>query len=314
MKNKKNIRFLFVCLLLLSLFTGAQYAENIDSWIIDILSHFPVQYALFAFILLVICLWKKTISLALFAGFLLAFNINVLLDFGKYAQAARQEYGTFKVYSANINKSNRNFSKLVPELMRSEADILLLLEITEKNIKPLTSLIQTYPYHVINLNVGFSGTGTILMSKFPILNYEITKYSEFGNMLISAMLELNNHKVIFYGTHFPRPTNILEFSARSMQITALARQISKQQLPVILAGDFNETPYSPVFKNLLKISGLRDSRTGFGWQPTWPTYFPLLWIPIDHILVSPNIQVHKRTSGSHIGSDHYPVLAELSIG
>ena len=82
---------------------------------------------------------------------------------------------------------------------------------------------------------------------------------------------------------------------------------------VIIAGDFNASPYSPVFKKLLTTSGLRDTRTGFGWLPSWPALFPLAFIPIDHILVSPDIQVQNRATGPYIGSDHYPVIAELSI-
>ncbi|MEW6714582.1 MAG: endonuclease/exonuclease/phosphatase family protein, partial [Nitrospirota bacterium] len=81
----------------------------------------------------------------------------------------------------------------------------------------------------------------------------------------------------------------------------------------IVAGDLNSTPLTPMFRKLLKISGIRDSRTGFGWQPSWPTYFPVFWIPIDHILVSPEVHVHERATGSRIGSDHYPIFAELSI-
>jgi endonuclease/exonuclease/phosphatase (EEP) superfamily protein YafD len=84
-------------------------------------------------------------------------------------------------------------------------------------------------------------------------------------------------------------------------------------MPVIVAGDFNATPFSPIFRKVIKISGLKDSREGFGWQPSWPTYVPLLWLPIDHILVSSEIQVHNRATGSFIGSDHYPVFADLSI-
>jgi endonuclease/exonuclease/phosphatase (EEP) superfamily protein YafD len=73
------------------------------------------------------------------------------------------------------------------------------------------------------------------------------------------------------------------------------------------------TPFSPIFRQILAVSGLRDSGVDFGWQPFWPTYVPFLWIPIDHVLLSPEAQVHNRATGSFIGSGHYPVFAELSI-
>jgi len=310
---KKFDKIILSCLLIISMLSATRYLNMAEYWLADMFSHFPVQYAFFALSVLAVCIWKKNIPFAIFAGLLFAFNISVLGDAGATVQAAGPAYKTFTVYSANINKSNRDFPRLVAGLRETDADILLILEATEENIRPLHPLIREYPYSIVNLNIGSSGTGTALMSKFPILKNEIEKYSEFGNMLVSATLQINGKKVLFYGTHFPKPLTMKEFTARSMQIISLADKVNEQSVPVIVAGDFNATPYSPAFKKLLRKSGLKDSREGFGWQPTWPTQFPLLWIPIDHILVSPQIQVHKRATGSFIGSDHYPVFAELSI-
>jgi endonuclease/exonuclease/phosphatase (EEP) superfamily protein YafD len=80
-----------------------------------------------------------------------------------------------------------------------------------------------------------------------------------------------------------------------------------------LAADFNITPWSPVFADILEGSGLRDSSLGFGVAPTWlsrPLFFGL---PIDHILVSPDIKVKNRHVGPDVGSDHFPVIADLAF-
>lgn len=312
--HSRNNKALFFMLSGLCLLTITPFLNSFDNWLVDILSNFPVQYAVAALLLMIVSLRKRQLPLTLFAGFLFIFNISVLSDSGASVQAAAHEHETFTLYSANIQKTNMDFPKLVTGLKKADADILLLLEVTEKSIEPLQSLILTYPYHFINLNVGASGTGAVLMSKFPILGSKVTKYSEYGNMLVRAMIEINNKKVMFYGVHLPRPAFAEEYSHRSEQALSLAEQISRQSIPVILAGDINASPFSPIFKRLIKRSGLKDSRTGFGWQPSWPTYFPVLWIPIDHILVSPGIKVHNRTTGPHLGSDHFPVIAELSIG
>lgn len=289
-----------------------RYVDSVDYQILDILSQFPVQYAFLAFIVLVICIWKKFIRIALFAAFLVAINMIVLVDSGNLVQAAGHGDRTLTVYSANINKNNNDLSKLLKEVTANDDDIVLLLEVTKKNIDFLQPLIRKYPHRLINLNIGSSGIGTVLMSKFPILNHEVTKYSDFGNMLVSVTLGVNDKRVIMYAVHFPRPLEIPDH-ARMEQFMSLAQQVRGQSAPVIVAGDFNETLYSPIFKRLLSISGLNDSRGEFGWLPSWPTFFPPLWIPIDHILVSPGIHVLKRATGSYIGSDHYPVFAELSI-
>jgi endonuclease/exonuclease/phosphatase (EEP) superfamily protein YafD len=79
-----------------------------------------------------------------------------------------------------------------------------------------------------------------------------------------------------------------------------------------MVGDFNVTPWSPLFADLLRDSGLADSCRGFGWQPTWPTRLPAMFrIPIDHCLHGAGVAIVDRRVGPEIGSDHLPLLLEL---
>jgi endonuclease/exonuclease/phosphatase (EEP) superfamily protein YafD len=309
-KRYKNL--ILVCLLVLCVLSLARFFDDVDYWFMDIASNFQVQYTFFALMLFSICLWKKIFPMAVLAGLLFILNADVLVDTGRSAQAAIQAETTFKVYSANIYKSNNNLSRLNHELQETDPEIVLLLEVKPELVEQLRSAIQRYPYSIVNTSFAACGIGIVFLSKFPILNHQLTKLSEHGNAIIEAALEINKKPVMFYGIHAQRP-GVDNFDERKEQFIMLARQISKQTLPVIAAGDLNSTSLTPNFRKLLKISGLRDSRTGFGWQPSWPTYFPFFWIPIDHILVSPGVHVHNRATGSRIGSDHYPISAELSI-
>jgi len=250
--------------------------------------------------------------MAALSGLLFIFHANTLVDMVGSAQAAVHAERTFKVYSANIYKSNNDLSKLNRELQKENPEIVLLLEVRSAHVEQMRPVMQSFPYRIVNTSFGESGIGIAFFSKFPILDYRLTKLSEHGNAIIEATLEINQKPVMFYGIHAQRPSQE-NFNERKNQFLMLARQMKKQTMPVIAAGDLNSTPFTPIFRQLLGISGLRDSRTGFGWQPSWPTYFPLFWIPIDHILASPEVYVHRRATGSHIGSDHYPVFAELSI-
>ncbi|GBD96589.1 MAG TPA: hypothetical protein ENG83_11205 [Nitrospirae bacterium] len=310
---KRYNKLLLFCLISLYLLSFVRYLDNIDYWIIDILSHFPLQYALISLVLMSVCLWKKALLPAVLSGFLVVFNISAIIDSGGSIQAAGQSGTAFRIYSANIQRFNKDLSRLSHEIEKINPEIVLLIEVTPEHMKQLKPVIRKFPYHIEFTPVGTLRIGVVFLSKFPVLNYQTRQMSDVGNVLVEAILDINQKKIAFYALHYRNPTYAAEFSIRKEQFLWLAEEIAEKPMPVIVAGDFNATPYSPIFRKLLKISGLKDSTDGFGWQPSWPTYFPPLWIPIDHILVSPEIQVHKRATGSYIGSDHYPVFAELSI-
>jgi len=109
-------------------------------------------------------------------------------------------------------------------------------------------------------------------------------------------------------TH-PSSTTARFFSSR----VSLWGLLTVANTPLLLLGDLNVTPWNHHFKKLLRHTGLKDSTQGYGVQPTWPTYYPWLWIPIDHCLYSSSIHVVGRKVGEHVGSDHYPVIIDFAI-
>jgi len=100
---------------------------------------------------------------------------------------------------------------------------------------------------------------------------------------------------------------------RHRQLEALATLAAERKEPTAICGDFNLTPYSPDFKVFARRSGMRDARAGHGPGITWPTSLPILGIPIDHCLVSPEIGVARFRRLPPFGSDHYPIAAALFI-
>ena len=82
-----------------------------------------------------------------------------------------------------------------------------------------------------------------------------------------------------------------------------------------MVGDFNATPWSASVIRLAARTGLRygpGARTGsfpaeFGAR-LWPTWIA---IPIDLVLAGRGAAVVARRHGPLIGSDHWPVIAEI---
>jgi endonuclease/exonuclease/phosphatase (EEP) superfamily protein YafD len=100
---------------------------------------------------------------------------------------------------------------------------------------------------------------------------------------------------------------------RAADFAAIAAAARAASLPVVVAGDFNVSPWSPHFEALLRAGTLRDAAAGRGWQPSWPTFLPPFGIQIDHALVSASVQVNSFGRGRIQGSDHRPILVDLVL-
>ena len=103
------------------------------------------------------------------------------------------------------------------------------------------------------------------------------------------------------------------------------QQINKENLPVILMGDFNVTPDNTAYKLILDSSEFKDTRAISKGKPIGPqgTFNAFDWnkLPedfIDHIFVSSRIEVLRHAIltdnyGLKYPSDHFPVFAEIKF-
>jgi endonuclease/exonuclease/phosphatase (EEP) superfamily protein YafD len=100
---------------------------------------------------------------------------------------------------------------------------------------------------------------------------------------------------------------------RDRQLRAIGEHLRGLPGTKLLVGDLNATPWSAPFRALLRGTGMRDARRGRGVHPTWPAGDALLRIPIDHVLVSPDVRVDAVRVGAPIGSDHLPLTVDLRV-
>lgn len=102
-----------------------------------------------------------------------------------------------------------------------------------------------------------------------------------------------------------------DFKTRADQARLLRRMLEEEEVPFIVCGDLNSTPYSWVYGHLSK--GLTDAfRTaGRGWGGTFPTRLP--FVRIDVVLVSEEWEVMGAHVSDAVSSDHRPVIAELRL-
>lgn len=103
----------------------------------------------------------------------------------------------------------------------------------------------------------------------------------------------------------------IAFRIRSHQSLILAGSIKASPYPVIVAGDFNDTPASFSFrtigKSLKEASYLRTN----GFSRTYAeSYYPL---KIDHIFMDKSLNTCNFRRDKVELSDHYPVIAGFSL-
>jgi endonuclease/exonuclease/phosphatase (EEP) superfamily protein YafD len=87
---------------------------------------------------------------------------------------------------------------------------------------------------------------------------------------------------------------------------------------LIVAGDFNLTPWSFALQGIDKRLGLeRRDRAMFSWPARMSPRSPLSWptplLPIDHLYAGRDWRLVSLRSGPLLGSDHYPLVARLAL-
>ncbi len=327
-------RFLiWITLLATTVLTVAGYFGSRD-WLLDLTNHFRVQYALIQTVLLSgLFLYGTFSSIDKFTGFKGALKKLVLLaslmtlclnmtEIGPYylpqsAQSIQAETSnTIKVLHLNVLGPNRAFDKVIEQIKVEDPDILSLAEYNktwEKAMQASGVLKRfLYQYSVKNGNDG-------LYSKLPVTNIH-TQWHNF-DPTTEATLSINGQPVSLLLVHPRNPSHKSWYKRQQAQFKRWEEKRLDYEENLLVIGDLNSAPWSQGLKGLIHSLGVRDSRLGFGVLPTWPTWLMndgsrlrnLLGIPLDYVLVSPNFTVHSCRTGMTVGSDHLPLIVELSL-
>jgi endonuclease/exonuclease/phosphatase (EEP) superfamily protein YafD len=185
-----------------------------------------------------------------------------------------------------------------------------LIEISDQWLRELSPVLERYPYrHTV---IRSDNYGLAFYSRYSFNDVQTEYFSNAKVPSLIVEIDLDTHPMTLIGTHPPPPKSKAESIFRNQQLKNIASYIAQREQPCILLGDLNTTSWSPYFRDFMRMSSLRDSREGFGIQPTWPSDKPLFMVPIDHVLVSEGINIHKRFTGPDIGSDHRPVIVDFS--
>jgi endonuclease/exonuclease/phosphatase (EEP) superfamily protein YafD len=294
-------------------------------WLGDLFVHFRLQYAVATALAAFYWFARRHLRLAAVAVALVLVNgalfAMALTPNPSTTLIARAQASTvppalaplaLRVAAANVFFGNQSPAAIIDWVRAEQPDIVSLEEVTPSFLVALEALALEYPHR---LTSGGSGRfTTALFSRYPFEESRLIGIAENRDREIATAVRIGERRVRIVAVHATWPFGGAYSAVRNREIAALRDYTLQHAEPVILLGDFNITPLSPHFRSaLLEDAGLRSAAAGFGWQPTWPSFLPLAGIQIDHILVTQGVAVRNFRRGPRVGSDHWPIAADLSV-
>lgn len=281
-------------------------------WFFDLFSHFRVQYFIGLGVIALLLLIPRQYKTAIVFGLLSIVNLSLIIPL-YFGELQESEFKGTSIRSMLINV-NTKYGKVerVSKIIRQyDPDILVLEEVNSKWLSELYPVLSGY-HHSLS-EPREDNFGIALFSKFQFARCNVRYIGHADVPSILAEIDTSHGRCAVLAMH-AIPPHGREYSGwRNNQLAGIPRYAAQSELPLLLLGDLNVTPWNYHFKRLIRDSGLNDSASGLGFHPTWPAYNPLMWIPIDHCLHSPEISIQKRQVGPSVGSDHYPLIIDFSI-
>lgn len=222
---------------------------------------------------------------------------------------------TLKVMCFNMHYINRRQDDVIAYIRQmDDHDAIVLFELPTGFIDQLKR--SDLPFRIYYENASrFDVSGLALLLKEPnaARNMRFVKPSWVPGVVVD--LPLGDQSVACMFMHPAPPISPESTEWRNREFVAHG-DWARQQRHCLLMGDFNCTPFSSTFKDLLERSKLENSQRGYGLTPTWPMgewFLAPMQIAIDHCLHSPNLRVLDRFTGPPVGSDHRPLHVELAF-
>ncbi len=228
---------------------------------------------------------------------------------------------TYNIYHGEDMNGESNLTAVASILDSVSADLVALQEV-DKNVNrshnidiaaELGRLTGMHSFFGKAMDYDGGEYGEAILSRFPILdsaNYALPHSpGHEPRAAISVVVELpNGEKIRFMGTHLDHPKNSPDRVKQAVRINEI---VEHDSLPVILAGDLNDTQKSESIK-ILKSRWTDAAKNNA--EATYPSVNPER--RIDYIMVLPENRwrmVESRVLAEKAASDHRPVLTVLDL-
>ncbi len=247
-----------------------------------------------------------------------------------------------KIATYNVARFNRETSgflaqDILAEMKRQKVDVFCIQEYMETggDIKNTDSYKEYFPY------VALAGRDVVVFSRYPIKKMKPFLFEDSGQAGMYVDIDVNGEKIRVFNVHLEttgingtmyKAGNLeaqgydvsknrvlsaiygnysLGMLFRASQANIIANEIRSSEIPCIVCGDFNDVPYSYVYKTMLGdlVDGFKECGSG-GYMGT---YRGKKNVRIDYIFHSERYKGLEYHKTELTYSDHYPVFMKIAL-
>ncbi|MCA9115305.1 MAG: endonuclease/exonuclease/phosphatase family protein [Planctomycetaceae bacterium] len=227
-------------------------------------------------------------------------------------QTARsnEKHEHIRIMTANVLQKNTNAAAVLELVAREQPDMLVLCEVNQRWIDDLAPLKQQFSYQLLHpLDNTY---GMAFYCNLEVLHAEVREMVKEGIPSIDATIRLRSgHEVRVFAVHPNPPRPGEDTTKRDAELVLVGREVENSQTAIVL-GDMNDVGWSRTTNLFQEVSGLLDPRKGRGMYSTFDATSWIWRYPLDYLFHTDDFRVRELRRLPKIGSDHFPLLVELS--
>ncbi len=231
----------------------------------------------------------------------------------KRSSAGPSSDASVRLVASNVLMENEQYEHWLSVIRAADPDIILAVEVDDVWAEQIDVLREAYPHVVAYPQDNYYGM--VLFSRLELIDPEVRFIVEDDVPSIHTNVRLRDGQTIYlHGVH-PRPPEPLRdqnATQRDAEVVVVGREIAEEERPTIVAGDFNDVAWSHTSELFLDIGKLLDPRKGRGFFNSFDANSYWFRFPLDHVFHSNEFKLIELKLLDHVGSDHFPVLLELS--
>lgn len=280
---------------------------------LDGLNHFAPIWLAFSLVAAVVCLllgrhgrgWAAYCVIAAFA------HAGIMAPELLRPEPERSATGerTVRIVWLNTWLGSRPSGDVLSYLEASGADFVLVSELHDEGQAAFEQLHARYPT-MIRCDDGHE-CNTIVFARRDAISTQ----TDTGLRASAGEFDIDGAPLRLIAAHVARPNPP---GRQKRELESLLELIGEQPSSVILAGDFNSTPWSFLLRRFDRATGLQRHTRAL---PTWPAqawtrlYLPAIFpfLPIDHVYSGSQWRLVSLRRGPRTSSDHYPIEATFTF-